>query len=78
MPENEGWERITYNGQANRYIEDGALVIDSLHDVHVEDLAKMERWMDPEPGETFVAEWRLMVDERSGDRDLGGRDLPLV
>ena len=71
FPENEGWEHITYNGEAERWIEDGALVIDSLHDVHVEDLAKMERWMDPDPGELFVAEWRLLVDEGSGDRDAG-------
>ena len=71
LPENEGWERITYNGEANRWIEDGALVIDSLHDRHVEDLAKMERWMDPEPGELFVAEWRLLVEEGSTGSDAG-------
>ena len=71
LPENEGWEHITYNGEADRWIEDGALVIDSLHDVHVEDLAKMERWMDPEPGELFVAEWRLLVEEGSTGYDAG-------
>jgi hypothetical protein len=71
FPENEGWERITYNGEANRWIEDGALVIDSLHDPHVEDLAKMERWMDPEAGELFVAEWRLLVEAASTGYDAG-------
>jgi len=71
FPENEGWEHIQYNGEAVRWIEDGALVIDSLHDLHIEDLAKMERWMDPDPGELFVAEWRLLVDEGSDNWDAG-------
>jgi hypothetical protein len=71
FPENEGWERVTYNGEANRWIEDGALVIDSLHDPHVEDLAKMERWMDPDAGELFVAEWRLLVEAPSTGYDAG-------
>ncbi|MBU0638556.1 MAG: hypothetical protein KKB50_06800 [Planctomycetes bacterium] len=71
LPENEGWTRVTYNGEAYRWIEDGALVIDSLHDPRIEDLANMERWMDPEPGELYVAEWRLLVDEGSGNSDAG-------
>jgi hypothetical protein len=71
FPENEGWERVTYYGEANRWIEDGALVIDSLHDRHIEDLARMQRWMDPDPGELFVAEWRLLVDEGSTGYDAG-------
>ena len=71
LPENEGWTRFTYNGEANRYIEDGALVIDSLHDRHISDGARMERWMDPEPGEMFVAEWRLMVASGSTGPDAG-------
>jgi hypothetical protein len=69
LPENEGWTRLTGAGGADRWIEDGALVIDSLHDVHIHDVALMEHWMDPEPGELFVAEWRLLVDEGSGDFD---------
>jgi len=71
FPENEGWTRLTGAGGANRWIEDGALVIDSLHDVHIYDVARMSHWMDPEPGELFVAEWRLLVDEQSGNIDPG-------
>jgi hypothetical protein len=71
LPENEGWTRHTGAGGADRWIEDGALVIDSLHDVHIYDVAVMEHWMDPEPGELFVAEWRLLVEEESGDQDPG-------
>ena len=37
----------------------------------VEDLAKMERWMDPGPGELFVAEWRLLVEAGSTGYDAG-------
>ena len=71
LPENEGWTRFTSNGEANRHIEDGALVINSLHDRHIEDIVYMERWMDPEPGEMFVAEWRLMVAPVSTGPDAG-------
>jgi hypothetical protein len=71
FPENEGWTRITYYGEANRRIEDGVLVIDSLHDRHIEDLVEMRRWMDPDPGELFVAEWRLMVGAGSTGPDAG-------
>ena len=71
LPENEGWTRFTYNGEANRYIEDGKLVIDSLHDNQISDVARMERWMDPAPGEMFVAEWRLMVASGSTGLDAG-------
>ena len=71
LPENEGWTRFTGSGGADRWIEDGALVIDSLDDVHIHDVAVMDHWMDPDPGELFVAEWRLLVDEGSGDHDAG-------
>jgi len=71
FPENEGWTRLTGAGGANRWIEDGALVIDSLHDVHIYDVALMEHWMDPDPGELFVAEWRLLVEAGSDYRDPG-------
>ena len=71
FPENEGWTRHTYYGEANRRIENGVLVIDSLHDRRIEDLANMDRWMDPEPGELFVAEWRLMVGADSTGPDAG-------
>ena len=71
FPENEGWTRFTGAGGADRWIEDGALVIDSLHDVHIHDVTAMERWMDPDLGELFVAEWRLLVEEESDEWDPG-------
>ena len=71
FPENEGWTRITYYGEANRRIEDGVLVIDSLHDRHIEDLLVMNRWMDPDSGELFVAEWRLMIGAGTTGPDAG-------
>jgi hypothetical protein len=71
LPENEGWTRLTGAGGANRWIEEAALVIDSLDDIHIHDVALMDHWMDPEAGELFVAEWRVLVDEGSGNFDAG-------
>ncbi len=74
LPENEGWERYYGNwegpGQGGGYrtIEDGILTIDSLHDDGVVEGAIHYRpgQLDPEPGELFVVEWRLNVDEVYG------------
>jgi hypothetical protein len=76
FPENEGWSRSwgnddgQYHGTgAVRTIADGVLTMDSLYDDRVYDYARVDRYghLDPEPGETFIAEWRLKVDEVTGD-----------
>ena len=72
LPENEGWQRIWGNSKglyggdgAIRTIESGTLVTDSLFDTSVFDFYRMERLgrFDPEPGELFRAEWRLLLEE---------------
>ena len=69
FPENEGWSRFygdengPYQGGAERSIEDGIFIVDSLRDTMVFDSYRMERSLDPEPGELFVMRWRLCVDE---------------
>jgi hypothetical protein len=64
FPENEGWTReINAAGGANRWIEDGALVIDSLHNAAIWDTYVIEGISDPGPGERFVAEWRVLSEE---------------
>jgi len=72
-PEDEGWWHIWGDEQAHRWIEEGALVIDSLHDIGIADFYDMHMHgqLDPEPGETFVLQWRLRVDEVIGTRDPG-------
>lgn len=77
LPENVGWTRhygdeIGFgHGGAVRTIEDGALVIDSRRNQMIFDFAEMNRPIDPEPGELFIAEWRLLVEEHTGYRDTG-------
>jgi len=78
FPENEGWTRVwgNWDGQyegpgAIRTLEDGILTYDSLYDDGVYDFSKMYRpgQMDPGPGELFVMEWRLKVDQVDGRAD---------
>jgi hypothetical protein len=84
-PENEGWERSygdeqgPHHGGAVRTIEDGVLVVDSLRHDQIFDYYEIDRLINPEPGELFVAEWRLRVDEPSDFGDAGvviARDAP--
>ena len=73
FPENEGWMRLWYDGFAERSIEESVLVIDSLHDIAVADFYRlnMNGSLDPEPGEVFVLQWRLQVDQVIGLDDPG-------
>ena len=67
FPENEGWTRVVDGiGPAERTLNDGVLTIDGLADRQIDDYYRMERSIDPEPGEEFVMEWRLRVDEIVG------------
>ena len=78
FPENQGWERNwgNWDGQyegdgAIRTLEDGILTYDSLFDDGVFDFSFMEcpGQIDPEPGELFVMEWGLEVEEVVGHSD---------
>ena len=79
-PENQGWTRVwgDWNGQyhgsgAIRTLEDGVLTYDSLFDDGVYDYSFIERpgQIDPAPGEVFVMEWRLRVEQVIGAWDGG-------
>lgn len=69
FPENVGWRRIFGDengpgqGGAERSLEDGVFILDTRRDHMIYDYYKIQREMDPDPGETFVAEWRLRVVE---------------
>ncbi len=75
FPENQGWERHwgnwdgPYEGDgAIRTLNDGVMTIDSLYDDGVYDYCQIERpgELDPGPGELFVLEWRIEVEEVVG------------
>ena len=76
-PEEQGWHHGYgdweghYHGGAFRSLEGGILTIDSLHDEGVFDgyIMEMPGQIDPEPGELFIMEWRLKVDETIDGRD---------
>ena len=70
FPENEGWERLFSDpnnvfgqGGADRTLVDGNLILDSRESVYIVDFYNMERPIDPDPGETFIMQWRLRVDD---------------
>jgi len=68
-PEQEGFERNTMGGGAQRWFEDGAFVLDTWADPGIADFyAKgMPSLPDPnDPTHAFVCEWRLRVDSVSG------------
>lgn len=70
-PEACGWSRRTDYGGAQRWFEDGALVLDSRASLMIDDSYSMSRpqALDPSPGEVFVMQWRLRVDESQGPWD---------
>jgi hypothetical protein len=76
LPENEGWGRSwgnddgQYHGHgAVRTVENGILTMDSLYDLRVYDYAYRYLYgeVDPDPGELFVAEWRVYIEDWVGD-----------
>jgi hypothetical protein len=80
-PEDNGWSRNWGNWQgqyqgtgALRSLDGGTLTYDSRYDSGVFDISELHRRMDPAPGETFVLEWRILVEEDSsymGDAGMG-------
>lgn len=67
FPEQVGWDRLIYGPPAERWFDDGALVIDGTTGDEGADFYRMQLNgnLDPEPGEVFVAEWRIRIDEVS-------------
>ncbi len=69
FPEEVGWERFTYAGGAERWFEDGLLVLDGTASSDIADLSGMTLAWEPDPTEFFRMEWRLRVDEVYGFAD---------
>ena len=72
FPENEGWRRITFGGGAERFLDQGNFVIDSLASTQIADFYEMRRngELDPDPGELFLMQWRLRIEEVIGFMDI--------
>ena len=77
-PENEGWERSFSDengvgqGGSERSLDGGVLTLDSMRDPQISDNYRVSRQINPDPGELFVAEWRLRVLDAVGPlRDVG-------
>jgi hypothetical protein len=73
-PENDGWRRIWIEPIADRWFEDGSLVIDASGS------GATDEWYEqypavvaPEAGEMFVMQWRLKVEMHSSG--WGGADV---
>lgn len=77
FPENEGWRRRYGNedgpreGGAERSIDDGVLVLDSLRHRQIFDFYEIQGIDDPDLGETFVAEWRTLISDQRDPFDNG-------
>ena len=72
FPEQQGWQRNTDAGGAQRWLEDGAFVLDASADpAIIECYSKgMESLPDPDDAtHAFVYEWRLKVDSMTGAWD---------
>ncbi len=69
FPEQEGFERNTMGGGAQRWFEDGALVLDSTADPGIADFYGKGMESLPDPNDTphaFVCDWRLQVGSIAG------------
>jgi len=63
LPEEVGWQRFVYAGGAERWFEDGALVIDGLASSQIADDYWVDVPLEPVPGQQMLlVEWRLRVD----------------
>jgi hypothetical protein len=70
-PENDGWIRRVLGGGADRSLEDGVFTINSLGSPEIVDSYRIERKIDPDPGELFVAEWRLRIAQNLNHYEAG-------
>jgi len=69
FPEQQGWQRNTDAGGAQRWFEDGAFVLDASADpAIIESYSRgMESLPDPnDPTHVFVCEWSLKVESMTG------------
>ncbi len=70
LPEDDGWERFHGydDNEADRYIDNGVLVIDSMHDGQVYDYVTHDASPATamEPGELLVVEWRTYLAATEG------------
>jgi len=77
FPENQGWDRgygdeVGWeHGGAVRTLNNGILGLDGLRNIEIEDFYLRDAPADPEPGEAFVAEWRVRIDPQSDTGDAG-------
>jgi hypothetical protein len=62
----EGWTRYIREGGAQRSLQDGALVLDSLASPSIVDEYSQFMPSLPEANELFVCEWRLQVNATDG------------
>jgi hypothetical protein len=65
FPENEGWSRMYGEGGAERSLVEGHLVLDTTADPWIYEYYEIDQSINPDPGEVFVAEWRLSVQEHN-------------
>jgi hypothetical protein len=72
FPEVEGpWIRYTRAGGAQRSLQDGSLILDSLADWHIVDEYYINTPFVLDPGERLEVDWRLRIDEVVGQFDPG-------
>jgi hypothetical protein len=69
FPEEVGWGRLAMSGGAQRSFVDGNLRLDSSAGPGIIDCYGISRPVDLSPGESFVMEWRLRVNEVHGAAD---------
>jgi hypothetical protein len=69
-PEVEGpWIRYTRGGGAQRSLQDGALVLDSLADWHIVDEYYINMPFVLDPGEALEVQWRVRIDQTPTNLD---------
>ncbi len=66
LPEDEGFERYTNAGGAERYFEDDALVLDGLASIDIGDIYRRDIPSYPSSNQIFRMEWRLRVSALDG------------
>lgn len=69
FPEQQGWQWNTDGGEAQRWLEEGAFVLDTSADPGIIDCYSrgLESLPDPnDPTHAFVCDWRLEVDSMTG------------
>jgi hypothetical protein len=70
FPEVEGpWIRYTRAGGAERSVQDGVLVLNSLADWHIVDEYYITTPLVLDPGESLEVDWRLRIDQSPDNPD---------